>query len=531
MRERVRIFEPNTVQEEGGSHPDIGIGNAKRRFAINASTSVGYLALSITFSLWYIPYLIKHLGVAAYGLVPLATSMTAYMSILTYGLNNAVGRFLTIDLVKDDREAANRTFNTALVGAMLIVGVLFPVTLGVSYAAPHIFDVPQGSEVEVQWLFFLVGAAFLLSIGGSSFAVSSFSCNRFDLQNWIQVLALLVRGGLMVAMFAVFTPQLWQIGIGTLSAAVVSSWGYVFLWNKLTPQLRVNLFDFDRFRLRALMGMGGWVTLNQVGALLFTNIDLIVVNMVFGAETTGRYGSVLQFSILLRSLASAVAGVLAPVVIAKYAQGDVDGMVRMARQAVKLMGLGMALPIGLLCGLARPLLGVWLGPSFQNLDVLLIILLGHLCVNLAVFPLFALQTSANRVRWPGIANLLMGFLNLGLAIAWAKWGAWGAVGVAAAGAVALTAKNMLFTPIYNARIFHLRWWAFSLDMLSGIIATLVVGLAAYGITQVYMPNGWLGLIGISVTVMIFYAVGAYALALNRADRQLLKGVNVFPMKG
>lgn len=534
MRQLRIIGNGSLVRDQGGadakdpSSQAVSVAAAKGRFAMNIGTNVTYLALSVLVGMWFTPYLLEHLGVAAYGFVPLAATVIDYMSIVTLGFNSATARFLTIDLARGDRQTANRTFNTSLFGALFLAAALLPVAFALSYAAPRVFNLPAGREVDVSFLFLLVGLSFLIDVPGGCFAVSSFALSRFDLRNAIQAMRLVLRAGFVVALFALFSPSLWQVGLATLVASGVDQVAQVLVWRRLTPQLSISRASFTRSRLGELMGMGGWVIVNRVGSLLFLSIDLLVVNLIFGAEMAGRYGSILLFSTLLRRLASAMSAILDPVIMARYAKHDVVGMARLSRQAVKLMGLAIALPIGLLCGLARPLLLVWLGPSFQDLDILLIVLLGHLCINLAVLPLFALQPATNRVRVPGIVTLLMGVLNLGLAIAWARWGSWGAVGVAAAGAVVLTLKNTVFTPLYGARILGLRWWVFLPPLFAGLVATVAVGFLGYGATLLYTPDSWVALAGLGVVVSLIYGGIVLFGGLNKSDRQLL--VQLVPIR-
>ena len=196
--------------------------------------------------------------------------------------------------------------------------------------------------------------------------------------------------------------------------------------------------------------MGGWILINQIGVLLYLGIDLVVVNKMVGPEAGGQYGAVMIWSTKLRSLAGVVAGVFGPTIISLYGRQDTTGLVAYCRRAVKFVGLVMALPTGLICGFAQPLLGIWLGPSFEPLAPLMMLMSIHLCVNLAVFPLFNIQVATNRVRVPGILTCVMGVGNLGLALLLAGPVGWGMYGVAAAGAVMLTAKNLVFTPIYGA---------------------------------------------------------------------------------
>src|SRR5690349_13248362 len=81
---------------------------ARSRFTVNVTANVIYMAATTLVMVWYIPFLIRHLGVAAYGMVPLANSLVTYMSILTDALDVSINRFLGIDLNRSDVAAANR---------------------------------------------------------------------------------------------------------------------------------------------------------------------------------------------------------------------------------------------------------------------------------------------------------------------------------------------------------------------------------------------------------------------------------------
>src|ERR1043166_2692347 len=104
------------------------------RFAVNLAANVGYLGLSMLVGVWYVPFLVRHLGAAAYGLIPLATTITSYLSLITLGLNSAVGRSLTIALEEQDHRKANLIFNTSLWGSLALCALLLvPAALGLVY--------------------------------------------------------------------------------------------------------------------------------------------------------------------------------------------------------------------------------------------------------------------------------------------------------------------------------------------------------------------------------------------------------------
>jgi membrane protein EpsK len=496
----------------------------RQQFVINAGSNVGTFFLNFLFNLWFIPYVIGHLGIAAYGLVPLTTTLISYFELLTLSLNDALGRFLAIDLKQGQYSSANRTFNTAFFASLMLVGLGIPLTLGLVWATPYLFNVPPGQENETQWLFTLAMLAFMVTSVGSNFAVSSWARNRFDLRNGLTIASRVVQVGLVVLSFSLFGAQLRHVGLGLLGAAIVSLAGSVILWRYLTPQLHVRAKAFDRSLLRQLTGMSGWMVINQIGSLFFLQIDLIVVNRFFGPEMGGKYGAVLLLSTYLRTMASMLVGVLTPTILAKYAEKDWKGMNRISQQAVKFLGMAMAIPIGLLCGFSRPLLSIWLGPSFQDVAPLLIFLSFHLCINLAVTPLFSIQVAFNKVRWPGLVTFIIGVVNLVLAIALAKWGNWGALGIAVAGGLALTLKNTFFTSIYSAVIQKLPWWSFLPSIFPGIVGTIAVGFLAYAITQVLIVDSWLQLAVVSLVVSGLYCGVAYAVGLKQEERALFRSL-------
>lgn len=483
--------------------------------------NMAYFILNLIIGIWLVPYLITHLGVAVYGIVPLAISITAYMSLITASFNSSVSRFLTIDLQKKDMVMANHTFNTAFFVSLSISLCLFPFIILASYFVPNILNIPNGYESATRIFFFFMMAVLLIIFVRGNFSVSPFSQNRLELIIMVQGIGLISRILFIVLLFNLFSPQLWHVGVGFIGGALIAFGGAVWIWRKLTPELNFKLSSFDRSRLHNLLGMSGWVLINQVGSLLFLNIDLIVVNRLFGAESGGRYASVLLLVIFLRSLSGILATLLTPTILAYYAKGKIDQIIRISKIGIKFLGLAMALPIGLICGFASPLLSIWLGPDFSELAPLMWLLVGHLCINLAVHPIFSIQQALNKVRVPGIFTFIMGFMNLFLAIFLPLVFGWGIYGVAAAGAIILTLKNKIFTPWYGARILNKPWHIFLGAVLPGMMSAIMLAVGSFMVTTFVSITNWYNLTACFGVVSLVYLVLIYYFFLTNEDRELL----------
>ena len=148
--------------------------------------------------------------------------------------------------------------------------------------------------------------------------------NRLDLLNMVNTINLLVQVGLIVLLFKLYSPNLVYIGLAYLIGAVMAFGATVFFSHKIDPYLKVNIKDFRKSKVKGIMETGGWIIINEIGSLLFLEIDMIVVNKLFGAVAGGEYSIVLTWSALLRAIAAMLIGVLTPMILAYYAKERIE---------------------------------------------------------------------------------------------------------------------------------------------------------------------------------------------------------------
>lgn len=497
------------------------VDEASRRFVVNVGSSLAYAVLNTGIMFWYIPFLLKHLGVAAYGMVPLTSAFVMFAAIVCEGVNGAIYRNLAIDLNRGDLSAAQKTFNSSVILTIVVSGLLLIPIVPLVWLFPQFFEVPPELEGATR---FLIAAAFFSALAfiiGSPFDASSLITHRFDVRNVIRSAVAVSRVGIVALCFLVWPASLIHVGLGWIASALVGLGGCVIAWRQLTPQLHLHLGAVDRLRFRPLLNFGAWSAVNTAGMLLLMQVDLLMVNALFGPTMTGRYGALLAFVVLIHTLTEVVVPIFNPAIMARYATNDFTGLRRLLESAVGLLALGLALPIGLLCGLGRPLLSLWLGPDFAELDVLLAVLVAHLAVNLAGRPLAYLLTAHNKVKQQGLITLALGVVNIVLAVTLALWAGWGVLGIAAATAIVWTLKNTLFLPVYAARVLGLAWWTFLPRLAGGAAAVLGVALAGGTLAAMWSPLDWIGLAAIAGAISTVYAITILALFIRPDDRKLI----------
>ena len=466
------------------------------------------------------PYLVGHLGRAAYGLIPLAGMMTQYVSIVTQTVSSAVGRFLTIALQRDDTQDANRVLNTAFFSYLALALVQIPIFGLVVYYANSIFTIPEALYWDAIALLVCSAISFLISLICGVFGVPIYANNRLDISRALDVASQIARIAGIVALFVVYGPALRYVGYVSLAVSISTTIVTVTIGKRLAPMLKLNMHAYDWSKLRQLMGMGGWLLVNYVGFLLFLKIDIWVCNRFVGAEEAGDYAAVLQWSNLIRQAGTLLSVVIGPMIIIYYARSEIERLIRLAQVSVRVLCLLLAIPISILCVFSSSILRLWLGESFAPMAPLMVIMLCHLTINIGITPLFSTRTALNKVRVPALVSVTMGIVNLSLAILFTKYLSWGIYGVAIAGALTLTFLNAFWNPIYIASLLRQPWHTFLKSMVSGLFVLAILTVVGIGIKHFVRPASWLQLVTVSI-IMAFIGLAGVWLILPVRDRQLL----------
>ena len=484
----------------------------------NILSNIAFVFVDILFSLWYTPFLIGKLGRELFGFIPLANSVTSYFSVLTQSLNISIGRHITVELSRGETDRANKLFNTNLIVTLLLISAAIPLGVVLVFMAPVFFKIPAGRERDVQLLFTALVAAFLLTTLRINFSVATFVRNRFDLRNIYSLGARIAQILCILVLFQLDRPSLFYVGLGASCAALFNLAGDYYLWKLLLPELKIHWRDFRKKDLRLIFNSGALTFIYQIGFILF-NIEMLIANRILDLHLAGMYAALLTIPKNLRIISSAIGGVWGPSILAKYGRSDQRGIDSIVLGSIKLIGLTMALPIGLICGLAVPFLTVWLGPDFQALGWVLAAMVFPLSTNLIVEPFFNINISLNKLKVPALVTCGAGLLNLLLAVLLAP--RYGVIGIVAAGALTLTLNYSFFIPIYTARIMDLPWWRYFLCLGAVSLAALGVAVASYLLSDVFSLTSYFRLIAAGGLVSVVYLTAAYFWGLSAVEKELL----------
>jgi membrane protein EpsK len=494
---------------------------AKSRFVANITSNFAAIVVTSFIGLWLTPYYQKNLGTAVYGMIPLVASVVQYFDLCSLSISGAVGRFVAIHLNRQEIKESNVYFNSALFAILLICLLLAVPVIVFSLFLPKIIKIPVGYEMATIWLFLFTAFSSFNNTINSPFLVSTFVRHRFDLANIRQIGSKILQLLLIIVFFNFFSKSLVAVGfsfwIMTGFLLAVS----FFLTRQLTPEIQIHWKYFEKSSLHEMGAMGFWMVIDQIGALLYLSINLLMINIFLGPESGGQYAPILQLVTFMITLGGAIGGVFTPIAYEYIAKNQLDTLAFQMKRSTKFMGLAMAYPIGILCGLSEPLLRCWLGVEFSFLSPLVWLMISQGILTIVVNPMFAINRGFNRVKVPSFLTILGGVINVGLSVILLKYSSLGLYAVALSTTFCLLGKNFFFTPVYSAYIMKRPWYFFYRSLLPGIISCSIISLSILFIAQTTDLATYPRLMIITGITGIVYAVSCWGLAMNSDEREVV----------
>ena len=122
----------------------------------------------------------------------------------------------------------------------------------------------------------------------TAFNVSTFIKNRLDLSERQKTTSTFIQGAVLLVLCVALAPKVWYVGIAAMVAAA-----YLLLVNirnahRLTPELKYDAKKFSIDSVKELVSSGIWNSINNLGNVLNSGLDLIITNLMLTATAMGQ---------------------------------------------------------------------------------------------------------------------------------------------------------------------------------------------------------------------------------------------------
>jgi O-antigen/teichoic acid export membrane protein len=488
-----------------------------------ASNWVGF-AVNAAVTLALTPFVLHELGTARYGIWILTSSIIGYYGFLDLGFRAGVTQYLTRYLGMGDHVKASECISSAVAVLASLGAVMFGLSLGAAYLAPHVFDLPRGMEREAFWCVLIVGGSTAIQFALNPFTSVFVATQRFDLANVIGVTTrLLTAGGIVIALK---TGQgLIGVAAATCTASAVD---YVVRWRvarRLVPQIEVSWRRSSVERVREIGAFGAWNSLISVNAFVYQHVPNLLIGSLMPIAAVGHYALATGLARQINSVLTPVPQVLYPAATELHARGDRSGLERLYHDGSRLMLLVMV-SVVLVAGLwAEDFYRLWIGEKylggapFQSVALLFQILLISVFTDNSSSIASQILTGAGRVRTVAMALICGSVLNVTMSLVLIR--RYGLAGVAVATVIASVVIDLIAMPLLLQRLLGLSVVSYLRRACTRPLAVAALqGVLFVSIRRLTgRPDHWLQLISQGILAGIGSAVIVLGLGVAAAERQ------------
>ena len=475
-----------------------------RHIARNAFFSWFGTIVNMAVGFFLSPFILHRLGDIAYGIWVLAVSTVGYLTLLDFGMQGSILRFVSQGHTKGDHESASEAASAALWMRLQISAAVILLSVGLAVLFPFIFKVPSALTSDARKAIVLIGltTAVTMSFGVVGGIISAL--NRYDLQNYVGILQTSLRAGGIVYVLR-SGHGIVAIALCELASTIVGRLTQLWVAKRIYPELRLRIKTPKRETLKKIWTYSIYAFFATVAVQLIYQSDALVVGAFISATAVTFYAIANSLCRYANQLISSMSGSFMPAASTFEAAGDSAKLVALYKNGTRAL-LIISLPVMLTLILrGSTFIGLWMGQKYAHVS-------GGILIILAVplFFSFANQTASSiafgteKHRTVAIWSMGEGAANLTLSVILLHF--FGIYGVAIGTLIPSLITQFGFWPRYTSRLTGVPPSQILLNVWSPVILAGIPFAAASYAWERLLPPHSLGIFFVQVfaTLPVFF---------------------------
>ena len=337
-----------------------------KRIAKNTLLLYIRMFFSMAVSLYTSRVILTTLGIEDFGIYGVVGGIVTLFDFLNASMSGCTSRFLTFELGRGNNKNLHDTFSTAMFVhiaiAMIVLLIAEPVGLWFMHAK---MQVPPGRMDAAQIVFHLSVLSMMINVTQVPYNASIISHERMDVYAYVEmanvVLRLLIVYLLQIGHFDKLI--LYAVLVFVVSASIALFYR-VYCVRNFSECHVYRVWRPDIFK--KMLAFSGWDLYGNLSVTMRTQGVNMLLNMFFGPIMNAAASIASQVQGAVMAFAQNVTTAVRPQIIKRYAAGEMESMVSLVRNAVKLNFLVILLITTPLITELHYILNIWLGQVPPN---------------------------------------------------------------------------------------------------------------------------------------------------------------------
>ena len=263
-------------------------------------TSLSILQIAnFLFPLIVLPYVVRVLGPAKYGLINFAAAFIAYFNLISdYGFSLSGTK--EISIIRDDKEKLSKTFSTIITIKLLLSIVSFLIFIPIVYFIPFFKN---------NWEVYLLSYGFV--IGGVLFP--SWFYQGMEQMKYITIIQVVIRSIVTVLIFILIKEEsdyLLLVLLNSIAQILIGIFGIVISLVKFKIKFRLPSLEEIKIQLKS-----GWNIFQSMIAInIYTTSNTFILGLFASEAVVGYYAAADKIRLAFQGIQSVLSQTVFPYV-------------------------------------------------------------------------------------------------------------------------------------------------------------------------------------------------------------------------
>ncbi len=383
---------------------------------IGAVMSYINMAIGSLIPMFYTPLMLSLLGQDEYGLYKLASSITSYLSILTFGFGSALVRYYTKYRAIGDKNGEENMYGLFTIIFGIISGITMLVGIVMCIVAPSIYSdslTKDGQLFKFQVLILIISINTALSFLMSPCCSIVNSHEKFIFLQMVNTSTTII---IPIVNIIVLYFGCASIGIA-LSSLVISSISNLFyiLYVSKKMNIKPKYNNLPKHLLKEMMSFSVFIFLMSIIDKLYSTTDTMIIGYIPSLATMGVavYSIGITFHNMINSFSSGLTSVITPkinmMVFGDNKMDDLtDAMIKVGRLQCYIVSLIMSGFIAF----GYQFIILWVGDTYSEAYWVALAVTIPVCIPLVQTVAFSVIIAQNKLKFRTVVFLIIAVLNV-----------------------------------------------------------------------------------------------------------------------
>ncbi len=477
--------------------------------------------LSNVIGLLLTPFVIRNLGNSEYGLYQLIGAFVGYISIIDFGLNNSVVRFVSKYRAENDKKSEENflAIIMCIYGVIALVILVIGIILYINLDNIFSNSLTNTEISKAKIMFIVLVFNLVVTIPGGSFTAICSGYEQFVFPKTINIARYIFRSISVVGLLVLGGDAIGLVVIDTIMNLLVILFIATYTFKKLKVTFKIHSFNIPL--IKDIFSFSVWVFVYAIVHQFQWNAGQFVI----GVNTNTVTVAIFAVGIMLGGYYAAFGGVINSVLIPKANQMVVAnlGESNLTEKMIKYGRLNayiMSLVLSSFILFGREFILLWVGDTYNLSYRVAIIMMVALSLLLIQGFGNSILEAKKKNRFKSILSLTT--ISLAIIIGFFLSKSYGIMGVIIPLGIAIF-LNSLIMNIYYKIVFSFKPIMFFKNaLLKLFLFHTALTLLFFYFKSFFIVDSWIVLALCIVSYFVFYVFITYFFLMNSSEKDMLK---------